>query len=306
MSTSFDLSSVLATAQEVSKTGSSKSDEGASGYRFLYPRLGTLKVKLLYNPKSKMLGRVTKKHVVENSKAICLSMYGHDCPICKVLKDIKNAVGQDMWKYNARVKAVIFAQYVGATNYTWDKDNPEPKPGEVVLLMAPWTVYQDINRLLASCGSHAEQLIATNVGKVVNISRWQENGMTKYQCAVDAFASDFQSTGSEEEFVKMLNDLPSLDDLNAPSAISEEIIKKTNEVAENLSRELLKPVNSAPVQASTAFQASPQPVAPAAPASIPSIKDFPCMGNYNPNDTKCLACAKGVSCKLFGSDSVPF
>lgn len=302
---SFDLSDVLNTAKEVSKAGGSSknSENGFSNYRYLYPAVGTLKVKLLYNPKSNMLGRITKKHVVDQSRAICLSMYNHECPVCKILKDIKNAVGQDMWKFNARVRAVTFAQYVGSTNYTWTKDNPEPKVGEVVILMYPWSVYQDVNRLLVNCGANASQLIATNVGKVVNLSRWQENGMTKYKCEVDAFAPDFQSSDSEEAFEELLKGLPSLEEINCPAEISDEIIKTTNELAETLSRDYLKPANSAPVQISNAYQVkAPEP---AVSAPVPSTKDFPCIGNYNPSDPKCIACLKGVACKLF-SESTPF
>lgn len=303
---SFDLSNVLSQAQDIanSKGGSNKQFDDSSNYRYLYPSPGTLKVKLLYNPKSNMLGRITKKHVIDKSKAICLSMYGQECPICKTVQNIKNAIGQDIWKFNARVRAITFAQYVGAVNYTWSQENPEPKVGEIVILMYPWTVYQDINRLLVNCGSNASQLIATNVGKVVNISRWQESGMTKYKCEVDAFAPDFKSANSDEEFESILRGLPSLEDINCPAELTDEIMKTTNEVAEALSREYLKTSPSRPMQASTAFVPQSN-IEPSQPANVPSTKDYPCIGNYNSNDPKCIACLKGVACKLF-SNSVPF
>jgi hypothetical protein len=299
----FDLSSLLDNANKVSKFGTN-SQENGGGYRYLYPSIGTLKVKLLYNPKSNAFGRITKKHVIDKSKAICLAMYNQECPVCKAIDNIKNATGQDMWKFNARTRAITFAQYIGANGYTWTKENPEPKVGEIVILMYPWSVYQDINRLLVSCGSHAEELIATNKGKVLNILRWQEGGMTKYKCEIDAFAPEYQSCESEEAFVKMLNDLPNLEDLNCPAAMTDEILKNTNEVAEAVTREYLKPQNSAPVQASNMFN---QPASPASsPAPVQSAgNSFPCVGNYDPNNPKCMACLKSVSCKLF-TDSTPF
>lgn len=308
---SFDLSAVMATAQDVAnaKGAPSKGNESSSNYRYLYPSIGTVRVKLLFNPKSNMLARITKKHVVGDARAMCLSMYGEDCPVCKVVKSIKNAVGNDLWKFNARTRAVAFAQYVGSTNVTWNNDNPEPQVGEVVILMCPWSVYQDIQRLIVNCGSNAEQLIAKNAGKVLNISRWLENGMTKYKCEVDAFAPDFKSAESDEAFESMLRGLPSLMEVNAPAEMTEEMVAKAREVADSLSREYLKPANSAPMQISTAYQppANPAPVsAPTpAPAGAPTNSEYPCIGNYNPNDSKCVACLKGVACKLF-SDSVPF
>lgn len=311
---SFDLSNVLATASAVSKNGSSSSSEEGSKYRYLYPSTGTLRVKLLYNPKSNLLGRITKKHVIDKSKAICLSMYNMDCPICKTVQNIKNAIGQDVWKFNARVRAVTFAQYVGSNNYQWTQENPEPKVGDVVILMYPWSVYQDINRLLVNCGANASQLIATNVGKVVNISRWQESSMTKYKCEVDAFAPEFKSAESDEAFEALLNSLPSLEEVNCPPAVTDEIIKTTNEVAEALSREYLKTsAPTQPVQVSSAFsqQSNFGSSRPSASSGVPSAKDYPCIGNYNPSDPKCVACLKGVACKLFSdsnpsSDSIPY
>lgn len=303
----FDLSSLLSNASKVSKIGTG-SQENNAGYRYLYPGIGTLKVKLLYNPKSNAFGRITKKHVIDKARAICLSMYNEECPICKTVESIKNATGQDIWKFNARTRAITFAQYVGSSNCTWTKENAEPKIGEIVILMYPWSVYQDINRLLVNCGSNAEQLIATNVGKVVNISRWQEGGMTKYKCEIDAFAPEYQSAESEEAFVKMLNDLPSLEELNCPAKLTEDIVKNTTEVADSLAREYLKPQNSAPVQASVAFNQVPS-VSTFGPAGnsaqTPTNNDFACVGNYNAQDSKCIACLKSVSCKMF-SDSVPF
>ena len=300
----FDLSSLLDNASKVSKSGPG-SQENNGGYRYLYPGIGTLKVKLLYNPKSNAFGRITKKHVIDNSRAICLAMYNMECPVCKVVNSIKNATGQDIWKFNARTRAISFAQYVGCSNCTWTKDSPEPKAGETVILVYPWTVYQDINRLLVNCGSNAEQLIATNIGKVINISRWQEGGMTKYKCEIDAFAPEYQSADSEEAFVKMLNDMPSLEDLNCSATVTDEILKNTTEVAEALARDYLKPQNSAPVQASAAFGAEMPAVTVASVPAPQSANEFPCVGQYNPNDSKCMACLKSMACKMF-SDTIPF
>lgn len=236
----FDLSSVLGQAKEVADQQQSGSNGGRGGYRLVYPGTGTLKVKLLYNPKSNLVARQVKRHKVENTNYICLSMYGHDCPICKTVDSIKNATGADLWKYNAKVRGISYAQYVGSDRYTWDSSNKEPQVGEIILLMYPWTVYQDINRIISSAGTQADKLIACNEGKVVNIMRWRENSQEKYKCEVDPFAADFKSAATEEEFEAMLNNLPDLNEAVAPATANQDTFKYANDAAETLSREYLR------------------------------------------------------------------
>ena len=317
----FDISNVLSDVSSFSQNGQNTEK---SSYRYLYPGIGTLRVKLLYNPKSDTFGRITKKHVSGQTKAICLSMYHQDCPVCKMIESIKNVTGQDDWKLKARVRAITFAQYVGCNNYTWTKDNPEPNQGDIVILMYPWTVYQDICRLLVNCGSNAEQLIATNIGKVVNISRWQENSQTKYKCEIDAFAPDYKSADTEEAFRDMLNNLPSLNETSCPPEITEEMVKHANEMAESLSRQYLRAYHSSPaIQASNVYQSkndintttyqAPKDTMPAPnvtqsqnPPHQVKEAPLPCIGQYSDSNPKCIACLKSVACKMISSDEAPF
>lgn len=234
----FDLSSVLNQAQEVSN----QNQGGGNNPRLIYPGTGTLKVKLLYNPKSNSVSRLVRRHKVGNTNYICLSMYGQDCPICKTVDAIKNSTGADLWKYNAKARGISYAQYVGSEGYTWDND--EPQQGELILLMYPWTVYQDINRVLASAGTRAEELIALNEGKIVNIVHWRENSQEKYKCEVDAFAANFKSCATDEEFEKFMNDLPNLNEAVCPPVMDEKTHKASNDAAETLSREHLRGVNN--------------------------------------------------------------
>lgn len=237
---SFDLSSVLSQAQQVS----TQNQGGGNNPRLIYPGTGTLKVKLLYNPKSNSVSRLIRRHKVGNTNYVCLNTYGGECPICKILDSIKNSTGADPWKYNAKARGISYAQYVGSDGYRWDDDNKEPQVGELILLMYPWTVYQDINRILASAGTHAEELIALNEGKVINIVRWRENSQEKYKCEVDAFASSFRSCATDEEFNSFMNELPDLNDAICPSVMDEKVHKASNEAAEALSREFLRGVNN--------------------------------------------------------------
>ena len=334
----FDLTNVYNNA----KTVVSKAD-GSSGdtpkYRYLYPSTGTLKVRFLYNPKSGTFGRLTKKHTINEARAVCLDMYGMDCPICKVVTNIKNATGQDIWRFNSRVRAISFVQYVGSNNYSWTQENPEPKVGDIVILMYPWSVYQDINRLIVNAGSNASQIIATNVGKAINISKWQEKGMTKYKAEIDAFSSEFTSCNSSEEFESMLLGLPDLNEVNCPSTVTDEIIANTRETANTLSREYLsvlnkseavsvsngfnaQPINSGYVQPVQQQQFSntpvqqgyqtrqPQQVQPMAQKQQVNAPSYACIGNYDDNSPKCMACLKAVPCQMVSDNqsdmTVPF
>ena len=94
----FDLSSLINQATQFTENQQNNQNGGP---KLVYPGPGTLKVKLLYNPKSNLVARQIKRHKVENASATCLGTYGMECPICKSVANIKNATGVDLWKFNA-------------------------------------------------------------------------------------------------------------------------------------------------------------------------------------------------------------
>lgn len=232
----FDLSSLINQATQFTENQQNNQNGGP---KLVYPGPGTLKVKLLYNPKSNLVARQIKRHKVENASATCLGTYGMECPICKSVANIKNATGVDLWKFNAKSRGLSYAQYVGSKDYKWDQGK-EPQVGELILLMYPWTVYQDINRLISSAGPQADKLIACNEGKVVNIIRWTENSQIKYKCEVDAFAPDFRSCENDQDFDKFLNELPDLNEAVCPASVTPEVTKVAVDLSESLNRNYLK------------------------------------------------------------------
>ena len=240
----FDLSSVLSAATEV--TNNAQSNEGGSGNlpRLIYPGPGTLKVKILYNPKSNVVSRSIRRHTVGDSKYACLSMYGMECPICKTIESIKNSTGVDVWKHNAKFRGLTYAQYVGSEGYQWGADG-EPQVGELVLLMYPWTVYQDINRIISTAGPNAAQIIASNTGKVLRIIRWTENSQIKYKAELDAFGDFTSFTGDdgESKFENFLNEIHNLNEAILPITPDDKIIAGAREASEVLSREYLRGVS---------------------------------------------------------------
>lgn len=234
---SFDLSNVLNQANQVNSSSSSSSNEG--GLRVIYPGVGTLKVRLLYNPKSNLVTRQFRRHKIGDKNYTCLQTYGQDCPMCKAVDNIKNKTGVDNWKNRSFIRGISYAQYVGSQNYSWDTNNKEPQVGELVILMYPWTIYQDINRLIATAGPKADTMISLNEGVVLAISRWMEGSQVKYRCEVDAFSPAFKSKSSDEEFDKFLNELPDLNEAIVPSTITQEIIKSAQDAGQMLSRDIM-------------------------------------------------------------------
>lgn len=237
----FDLSSVLNQAQQVSEQQSSENSNNFP--RIIYPGMGTLKVKLLYNPKSGCVSRLIRRHKVQDKNHTCLKTYGQDCPICKMVENINNALNLDLWQFNDRARGLSYAQYVGSDGYSWDNDQPEV--GELILLMYPWGVYQDINRIISGAGVNAEELIAKNEGKVLNIIHSKVNGRHEYKAEVEAFAQPFKSCKDDAEFESYLNNLYDLNEAIAPREINQDLINDANDVAEILSREYLHGVSNA-------------------------------------------------------------
>lgn len=240
MASSFDLSQVLAQANQVSEESS---NGGGSNEKLIYPQDGKLNIRILFNPKSQVVIRKFERHTVNGTKVPCLASYGTDCPVCKVLGDIKNAKGVDLWQFARKSRGICYAEYV-SSDYKWEKPEYEPKSGEIIMLMFPWTVYQDLNRLISSAGENLASLVASNTGFVISIEKYTENKQVKYKTAIDPFNTSHQTRPTDQEYNDLLMSLDSLNDKFVPSVISDDIVAKAKEVAEQLSREYLNPVQA--------------------------------------------------------------
>lgn len=206
----FDLTNMLNTAQQEVANNSDKKSSGEFDYKLVYPQNGTLRFKALFNPKAGVLMRKIERHDVDGTKKACLSPYGEDCKTCKVLDSIENQKGL---KFRRKSRGFMYAQYIGS-DYHWDNLDRKPEPGEVILLMFPWSIYMDINRIINDAGTRAAEIVATNQGRVMKIKRWVEkNSQVKYKAEIDVFADPYKSCETDEEFVKLLNDLPDLNEV---------------------------------------------------------------------------------------------
>lgn len=321
MAMGFDFSQVL---ENANKSLVNSSEGTGYKYKLLYPGQGTLTVKLLFNVKSNVVMRAINRHTIDEDKIACMKTYGQECPICKVLEDIKNARGVDLSKMRSVVRGISLAQYVDS-DYKVDGINP----GDIILLMYPWTVYKDISTIIAQAktAEDLESLMASNEGFTFKIIRGVDN---KYTTQIDPFKK-YKSRNTDQEFVDMLNGLDALNDQVLKTPATEEILKDVKEVAQELQQKYL--VNRGPQFVNTGTQdsmsmanfggfAAPQPSAqPTQPSMFtpnvsptaqqptttasPNNGQPPCYGQHGKQDmNKCLLCPVEIPCGQVSN--VPF
>lgn len=276
----FDLSNVSAQANKVVQSmGGGSNGQGEQRefkYRLVYPGTpGKLSVKLLFNPKANTVSRVVYNHRIDGVNIPCMRTWEMDCPICRALRDVKNATGQDHPQLRSMTRAISLAQYV-ASDYTIENVNQ----GDVILLMYPWTVYRDVQQILQQANTPEELslLVATNEGMVFDIIHGQDN---RYSTQINAFTR-YKSCPTDEEFENLLNGLDSLNDLYRPSSPTEDQMNTVNDAAKEISNTYLSGstgqpqyVNPNPARQQTFTQSgfqSQTPPPPPAPNVVPNVQ----------------------------------
>ena len=267
----IDLNNVLAQAAQVAQE---QEERDGSGMKLVYPQNGTLKVRLLYNQKSGVVMRKFERHKINGQQITCLTNFAQECPVCKMLDNIQNAKGVDLWQLKRTTRGIAYAEFV-ESDYKWDNPQNAPTKGEIVLLMFPWTIYTDLNRLISSAGQNIYNLIASNIGGVFKISRWVEKGQTKYRAEIDPFDNQHQTCATDAEYQKLITDLPSLNEKFVPLEPDDKIIKSAQTTAEELNKEYLSPNVYQPNVGNAGMNLGGMvpPSAPAAPQAPQSYTD---------------------------------
>lgn len=267
----FDLSQVMNQAVQIKEKSNNNNNEGP---RLVYPGQGVLKVKLLFNPGSGLVSRRVVRHNVAGTKVPCLGELGHTCPICQTMTAIQNSKGLDLWQMKASTRGISYAQYVGSEGYDWGQSGA-PQVGELILLMYPWTIYAEINRIIADAGQQAEVIVAKNTGKILKISRWVEGNQTKYKAELDALGGDYQSFPTDDEFNKFLMNTPNLNDNKMmPTAVSDTLLAQAKDISEQLHAQYLGQVVLNP--------GAPQQQAPQQPVYTPNYQQQQSAPQYTP------------------------
>lgn len=273
----FDFQSAIAAANAVVEKQENQGGGGNYTYPLVYPQAGhTITVRPLFNPKSGQILRLVNRH----EKVACYKTYGIDCPICKVQQQVKDMTGQDPFGRSKKSKSrgICFAQYVSSTNQI-DKGNNKGilQPGEIILFMFPWSVYSQINTIIqaisqtptgmdqAFCHSQSGLYIQINVSADFKYTTTNVPYMT------------FPTQQSDDDFMKMLEEMESLSEQVLPSSITEDVDKQVREYTDAIYRQFVAP--SVPNQAPP----SSQPVQFNAPPQAPSYQNgAPQFTGYNP------------------------
>lgn len=233
----LDLGHILQEAARVS----SESSDSTGMIKMLYPQEGSLKFRLIYNQQSGLVMRLLHRHKVFDEQYACLEQYSQECPICKTISDIVAVKGDCSWSLKRTTRGIAYAEYVGSDGYTWSDDRYAPEAGELVLLMFPWSVYTELNKLIAESKEHVYSLVASNVGGVFKISRSVEKKMVKYRTAIDPFEVSHQTRPTDEEYNKLISETESLNEKILPLKLTDEIANKTRKAAELLNQAFLAP-----------------------------------------------------------------
>ena len=271
----FDFTAAVQTA--LSSTGNGDGEKTYK-YKLVYPQKGgVLTLRLLFNPKSNLITRLVQRH----EKVACLRTYGkskEECPICKMQEDVKNTTGMDPFAKTSATKSrgVSFAQFISST-----VPIEGVNPGDNIVFMYPWSVYQQINQMIqATAQSPTGMDMAfchSNNGMFIQITVTND---FKYSCVQLPYMT-FTNGMTDEQFIEMLNNMDSLNDQVLPAQITEEVMKQVNEYAQEIYKQYLEPKttptygvpqNTAPIGFNTVpQQTNVVPPQPTAPQPVPSV-----------------------------------
>lgn len=318
---SFDLSSVM----EAAKTAVEGTSSGNNYPTIIYPANGTIRVRLLFNPKSNSVMRLIHRHKLDSGKVDCAAQYNQDCPVCKQLESIRTVKGLDLWTLKSKTYGIAYAQFIDvSTGYDFGNRRSIPKRGDLIVLMFPWSVYSQISGCIQKAGENAGQLLVDNESKPITIERKLNNDRVEYRVDVDTF-STFQSCDSQAQFDQFLMNLPDLSDTITPKEMPEGLLTKLQLEADNLSAKYLGgvqtsyvppvPTAASPVVPATPVQTSGAPINPESVITNDNNNDVPpwetasqnqvqnstdgpkpCFGNLNLSNKDCLICPHTIEC----------
>lgn len=331
---SYDFSKAVDAARAVMDNyGNSESKDYK--YPLVYPQKGqTVTVRLLFNPKSGNIVRLVNRH----ERIPCYRTYNQECPICKVQQQVKDATGQDPFgkKSSSKARGICFAQFVSSTapiSRGGDKGNIEP--GELILFMHPWSVYQQINSQIQAVAQtptgmdqafcHAEEGLTIQVSVDNNY---------KYTTTLVPYLKFNPGNKSDEDFMKMLDEMDDLGEQVIPATITEDVEKQVQEYADAIYRQYIVPRTPSvqsqvpgtmnditptpppsipmtpqvtpPVTTPVPQTGAPVIPTPTAPIDVPQqVSSEPsCFGNHQKDNNTCLVCAYEVQC--IEKSGVPF
>lgn len=260
----FDFQSAIAAANAVVER---QENQGGTNYTYplVYPQAGqTIVIRPLFNPKSGQIVRLVNRH----EKVPCYRTYGIDCPICQVQQQVKDITGQDPFGRNksSRSRGICFAQYISSTAQI-DKGGNRGvlQPGEVILFMFPWSVYTQFNATIQAISQTPtgmdQAFCHAQSGLFLQITVTPD---FKYTTTNVPYMT-FPTQQTDDQFMKMLEDMENLAEQVVPSTITQEVDKQVREYADAIYRQYINPQvpnqqPQVPNQPTTFSSPPPQPV----------------------------------------------
>lgn len=233
----FDFSSAVSAAQKAVNPDSSKR---SYTYPLVYPQPGsTITIRVLFNPKSGLIARSFWRH----EKVACLKTYGKECPICKVQEDVKNSTGMDPFNRtsSAKSRGILFAQFINSTVPIKKGNDGFINPGDIVLFMHPYTVYNQINQIIqvtAQSPSGMESAFSkASTGLFVQINVTPD---FKYTTTPIPYMT-YDNGMTDEQFGVMLENMESLNDQVIPAQFDESVNKEVQEYANEIYKQYIAP-----------------------------------------------------------------
>lgn len=300
----FDFSSAIAAAAAVVERQEQK-EGGSQSYKYplVYPQAGqVVTVRPLFNPKSGQILRLVNRH----EKVACYRTYGVDCPICKVMQQVKDMTGQDPFGRTKKSKSrgFCFAQYVSSSYQIEKSQNSILQPGEIILFMFPWSVYSQINTTIQAISQTPtgmdQAFCHASTGMTIQVS---VSADFKYSTVNVPYMTYPWAVGqSDDDFMKLIEEIDSLNDQVLPSTITEEVDKQVREYTDAIYRQFISP--SVPNQGQPSpvpAQFTPQQV-PQAPAAPQQFTGYPPV---NISTTTTPAPTAAVPAYQVGQSSTP-
>jgi len=330
----IDFKALQAKSQKELESQSNSENRTDFPYPFVYtgPN-GKLTVRLFYNEQTGSIQRRIVRHAIdsEGKKAVCLQEYGEDCPICSAIKsalEVDEKCGARM-KYGYKIRGVCIAQVIDheATYFTEEGD---PKKGDIVILMYPKTVYDQINRLIVNAGENLNKVIGSNKGIAIVIEKISKGkSIPEFNVSFDTFRGEFNAFETDEKYEEEISKFPSLDDLFYPPRPTDEIRTTVQAAADAIRAEYLgsKVVNpSTPKTTPTPAPTKKVEETREMPFDLGEDDDLPfevdglddhevkeepkpetktsedselppCFGKHDDNSSKCILCSCEAECQ---------
>lgn len=239
-----------------SNNGNNANRNSENPYKIFYPfNDGEYEFRIFFNFKANRVQRLIIRHNNDgkNAKVPCLSAYGEDCPACKAIKDVENALGKDIGvfrRYGYSKKGICYAQIIQAPDKALKGENA-PQKGDIVLLMYPKSVFDSINSIIMSAikSDKIDDIVNKNVAYHISLNRDSSKGPNGYQVIQTFNQSKLFNT--DEEFDKFISELPNLDEQIVPTTPKQETFQATKAFAEVVTSTYLNGAVSNPNESDT-------------------------------------------------------